>query len=181
MKSNKKLKIIGLITLVILFALATMITIKLILNNGDKNDNNFDSENLKTAGISGKIHIDDDNPIINWSVAKKDGICTGNGTYSDPYVIEDLEIDGEGSESCIWIDNSEVYFRIDNCTVFNSGFEFYDAGIKLDNVINGQIFNNNCSGNHHRGILLKNSNNSIISGNTVNNNNMYGISLYGSY
>jgi parallel beta-helix repeat protein len=181
MKSNKKLKIIAVIILVVLFTFATMITIKLVLINGDKNVNNFDSEDLRIAGISGKIHIDDANPSINWTVAKKDGICTGNGTYSDPYVIEDLEIDGEGSESCIWIDNSEVYFRIENCTVFNNGFDFYDAGIKLVNVNNGQIFNNNCSNNHLRGIFLMNSNRSIISENIVNNNNMYGISLFSSY
>ena len=176
MKSKAKLTIIILITLGILFALAPMITI-----STDNNVINFDNENLRIVAISGKIHIDDDSPSINWTVAKKDGICTGNGTYSDPYIIEDLEIDGGGSGSCILIKNSEVYFRIENCTLFNCGYDFYDAGIKLVNVNNGQILNNNCSNNNIRGILLRYSNNSIISGNTVNNNNMYGIALYGSH
>jgi parallel beta-helix repeat protein len=165
---------------VVLFTFATMITINLILINSDKNVNNFDSEDLRTAGISGKIYIDDDNPNINWSVAKKDGICTGNGTYSDPYVIKDLEIDGEGLGSCIWINNSEVYFRIENCTLFNSGEGFNDAGINLINVNNGRILNNNCSNNNNKGIRLWNCNSSIISGNTANNNYYYGIYLYNS-
>ena len=182
MKSNIKLKIIIiLITLGILFALVPKITINPSLIVGNKNVINLDNENLKISAVSGKIHIDDNSPSINWTVAKKDGICTGNGTYSDPYVIEDLEIDGEGSGSCIWIDNSEVYFRIENCTLFNSGEGFNDAGIKLVNVNNGQILYNNCSNNNNKGILLRNSNNSIISGNTVNNNIFYGIILSGSH
>ncbi|MHA2036988.1 MAG: NosD domain-containing protein [Promethearchaeota archaeon] len=176
MKSNTKLMIIILITLEILFASASKITI-----TDNNNVINSDNENLKISTVSGKIHIDDDNPSINWTVAKKDGICTGNGTYFNPYVIKDLEIDGEGSGSCILIDNSEVYFRIENCTLFNCGYDFYDAGIKLVNVNNGKVLNNNCSNNNIRGILLRNSNNSIISGNTVNNNNAYGIALYGSH
>jgi parallel beta-helix repeat protein len=180
MKLIKKLKLIVLITLVILITLAIMITINLSLITDDNNVNNFDNGDLRIAKAIGKIHIDDDNPTINWSVAKKDGICTGNGTYSDPYVIEDLEIDGEGLGSCIWIDNSEVYFRIENCTLFNSGEGFDDAGIKLVNVNNGHIYNNNCSNNNNKGIRLWNCNNSIISGNIVKNNSGYGIALYGS-
>ncbi|MFX0142160.1 MAG: hypothetical protein ACFFDN_51455 [Candidatus Hodarchaeota archaeon] len=50
--------------------------------------------------VSGKIHIDN-----NWTAAKSAGICTGNGTYSEPYVIDDFIIDGGGSGSCILIEN----------------------------------------------------------------------------
>jgi len=181
MKSNTRSKIIILITLGILFALAPKITINPSFITGNSDVTNLDRENLRISAVSGKIHIDDESPIINWTVAKKDGICTGNGTYSDPYIIEDLEIDGEGSGSCIWIDNSEVYFRIENCTLFNSGEGFHDAGIKLVNVNNGQMLNNNCSNNNNKGIRLWNCNNSIISGNTVNNNIFYGIVLYCSH
>lgn len=38
--------------------------------------------------VSGKIHIDN-----NWTAAKSAGICTGNGTYSEPYVIDDLMVE----------------------------------------------------------------------------------------
>jgi parallel beta-helix repeat protein len=185
MKSNKKLKIIAVIILVVLFTFATMITIKLILINGDRNVNNFDSEDLRTAGISGKIHIDDANPSINWTVAKKDGICTGNGTYSDPYVIKDLEIDGGGSGNGISIENSNVYFKIENCSIYNMDWGA-DAGILLLNVNNSQLIGNDCSYSQ-LGIVLGNASNykgggcnNIITGN-IANNNRGGIYLFDSY
>ena len=186
MKSNTRSKIIIIITLGILFAFLPIFINNPSFTARDRDitsnySNEFDHENLKLSAVSGKIHIDDNNPSINWTVAKKDGICTGNGTYSNPYIIEDLEIDGEGSGSCIVIRNSEVYFRIENCTLFNSGEGYSEAGIKLDNVNNGQILNNNCSNNNNKGIRLWNCNNSIISGNTVNKNVFYGIALYGSH
>ena len=180
MKSKKKLILIILITLGIFFALTPRFIINSSSDSANSDESEFDIRNLKVSPVSGKIHIDDDNPSINWTVAKKAGLCTGNGTYFDPYIIEDLEIDGEDSGSCIWIDNSEVYFRIENCTLFNSGEGFDDAGIKLVNVNNGQIVNNNCSNNNNKGILSWNCNTSIISGNIVKNNYDYGIALSGS-
>ncbi|GAG19391.1 unnamed protein product, partial [marine sediment metagenome] len=43
-----------------------------------------DSEELiKLSGIHPKIHIDN-----NWSETKAAGICTGTGTFIDPYIIE---------------------------------------------------------------------------------------------
>jgi len=47
--------------------------------------------------------------------------CTGSGAYSDPYVIKNLEIDGEDNHSCIVIEDSDAFFRIENCTLFNIG------------------------------------------------------------
>ena len=89
-----------------------------------------------------KIVINNGNgSTYNWSVAKADGICTGNGTYSEPYIIEDLVIDAGGSGSCISIENSDVYFIIENCTLYNSG-GYYTAGIKLSYVDNSQLINN---------------------------------------
>ena len=95
MKSNAKSKIIILITLSILFGLLSIITtnLSLITSNSNKNseynDNrNLDNKNLQISAVSGKIHINN-----NWSAAKSAGIATGSGTYSDPYVIEDLIID----------------------------------------------------------------------------------------
>jgi len=181
MKSNRKTKFIILIILGILFALSPIFLNNPTSTARDRNitsnyNDKFDKENLKISKVSGKIHIDN-----NWTDAEAVGICTGNGTYSDPYVIEDLVIDGGGSgrfpnyTSCILIENSDVYFKIVNCTLFNS-----DEGISMINTNSGQILNNTCSNNNIRGMLLRNCNNSIISGNTVNNNIVYGISLYGS-
>jgi len=62
------------------------------------------------------------------------GISTGSGTYSDPHVIEDLIIDDGSSGNYIWIENSNVYFKIENFTVYNA-IVWSDAGIKLNNNI----------------------------------------------
>ena len=133
------------------------------------------NKDLKVSKVWGKIHIDDTNPAMNWSVARDAGICTGNGTYSEPYVIKDLVIDGGGLGDCILIENSNVYFRIENCTVYNS--EIYPvvdywwwgfAGIQLVSVNNSLLLNNDCSSNNE-GIFVSGFNNTI-SGNIANNN-----------
>ncbi len=165
------------ITLGILFIFSIIIGASLNFNAGSynygfKNSVEFtlDNVNLKASKVSGKIHIDN-----NWTAAEAAGICTGNGTYSNPYVIEDLIIDGGGLENCIWIENSSVYFRIENCTLYNSG-DYNYAGIQLSYVNNSQLINNNCSSNFY-GIWLWNSNNNTILGNNANNNEELGIYL----
>jgi parallel beta-helix repeat protein len=178
MKSNQKPKALILITLGLLLAFSPILTNNQwpITEYRDINSSFDWGRNLKLSKVWGKIHIDDTNPIMNWSVAKKDGICTGNGTYSEPYVIEDLIINGGGSGDCILIENSDVYFRIENCTVYNSGIYLFSdqywnhfAGIQLTFVDNAQILDNDCSFNND-GIHVYGFNNTI-SGNTANNNN----------
>ena len=182
MNSKAKSKIIILLTLGILFALLPIITTNLSFITGNSNnssdysdDINLDNEYLKISAVSGKIHIDN-----NWTAAKAAGICTGNGTYSEPYVIEDLVIDANGSGSGILIENSDVYFKIENCTFYNSRYRGYlDAGIKLSYVNNSQLINNNCSSNWF-GIFLDESNNNTVSGNAASYNNYDGIYLRNS-
>ncbi|MFX1500152.1 MAG: NosD domain-containing protein [Promethearchaeota archaeon] len=130
-----------------------------------------------------KIHIDDTGVSgYNWSVIKKwTTWVSGSGKYFDHYIIDGLEIDAGGIGSCIEIENSNVYFIIKNCTIYNSGNSFFDAGIKLSNTNNGSLLNNTCSNNGDHGILLEdNSNNNTILGNTANNNNNYGIFIIDS-
>jgi len=133
----------------------------------------INTSELRTSKISEKIHIDN-----NWTETKIAGICTGQGTYSDPYVIEDLVIDGGGSSSCIFIENSIAVFRIENCTVYNSG-NFSHAGIKLSNVTYSFLKNNNCSSNNI-GLYLNSSSYCYISGNIINDNIRDGIYMYNS-
>ena len=173
MKSNRKIKTLILTLLGILFVFLPIFTSNLNFKNSELS---LDNEDLKVSKISGKIHIDDTNPTMNWSVAKKDGICTGNGTYSEPYVIEDLVINGGGSGDCILIENSDVYFRIENCTVYNSAIYpvieqpwNHFAGIRLKSVNNSLLLDNDCSSNND-GIHVGGFNNTIA-GNIANNNN----------
>ena len=170
MKSRAKSKsiIMILITLGVIFALLPIIT------NNHTDGIVFDNEILKTSEVSGKISI---NGNSGWASFKAAGNCTGDGTYSLPYVIEDLIIDGGGSGSCILIENSDAYFIVRNCSLYNSGSPF-EAGIKLDNADNGKIINNNCSDNIFFGIYLDYSDNNTVSGNTANDNKESGIILY---
>jgi len=174
MKTNAKLNLIIIGVLFVLLSTSTT-NLSYITDNNNKSLGysygfTLDKDNLKISEVSGKIHIDN-----NWTAAKAAGICTGNGTYSEPYVIEDLVIDGEGSGNCILIGNSDAYFEIENCTVYNSGAGYYEffAGIKLYNCTNGLLINNNCSSNEI-GLWISGDNNTI-SGNMANNNDRFGI------
>lgn len=175
MRNFGEIRIIILLILGIIFAFLPIISTNLIFITGKSNEslgysNDFtlDKDNLKIAAFSEKIHIDN-----NWTDTKIAGICNGSGTYTDPYVIEDLIIDGGGS--CILIENSNEYFKIENCTVINSGGYPYE-GIYFNNVENGQIINNNCSF-HHNGIYLYYSSDNDILNNIANNNDASGIRL----
>ena len=178
MKSSAKSKIIILITLGIIFALSPIINSSLIfsaINRDNSNDViNLDEKNLRSSKISVKIHI---NGNSGWASAKTAGICTGDGTYSDPYVIEDLEIDAESSGSCIVIENSDVYFRIENCTFYDSGSSPDHSGIFLQDITNGQLIENNCSFNRFGITFDGNCENFTIQGNIINSNTEYGINL----
>ncbi len=116
------------------------------------------------------ILIDDSDPSKNWSyTASHYDWCSGSGTWTDPYVIENVTIDGQGLGSCIEIANSSAYFIIRNCSLYNSDLNPYYAGIKLNYVDNGKIINTDCNNNFF-GIALDSSNNNTLSGNTVNYN-----------
>jgi len=136
---------------------------------------------LKKAGYytPGKIYI---NGITTWASASINfDWCSGVGTLSDPYIIEDCVIDGGNSGSCIFIENSDVSFIIRNCTLFNSGNESLNAGILLNNVSNSKLLDNNCSFNLNSGIYLNNSRYNTLSGNTINNNSNNGFALSETY
>ena len=181
MKSSAKSKIIILITLGIIFALSPIINSNLIFSavNSDSGNDviNLDDKNLKLSKISGPIYINDNNPSDNWSVAKDAGICTGDGTYSVPYIIEDFVIDSAGSGDCIVIENSDVYFRIENCTLYDSGGSPDHSGIFLQDTTNGQLINNNCSFNKFGITFDGNCENFTIQGNIINNNTDFGMNL----
>ena len=144
---------------------------------------NLDSPTLKISDYWNNInfiHINNDN----WSSTDVDWIQSRSGTWDDPHIIENITINGGGSGSCILIENSNEFFIIRNCTVYNSGPIYnedtlqFDAGIKLVNITNGKILNNSCS-DTTMGIALLISNNITISNNTVNYNE-YGIGFLNS-
>ena len=192
---SKTVKITILISLGLVIAFSIIINTKLSLNFGLRDDRSDDMdlefEKLKKSKASDIIYINDNDPSNNWSVAKEAGICTGNGTYSEPYIIQDLVI-SKSFVICILINNSNVYFKIQNCTLYTNYVAIrlinvknsqitnstVDActGIFLSNCENNSISENKVNLNECCGIRLENSHNNTISENTINNN-YQGISL----
>lgn len=165
---------------------------------------------LKKAGywdLTGSpIFIDDTAPYelgsITWTQAVLENWCSGSGTWVDPYRIENVTINNSGIQiNCIEVRDSNVYFIIKNCTLYapvgNS------AGIKLVNINNATLKENDCFQSYYKiwcvncynntilknkannepfgmsgnGIRLENSENNSIIDNDVNNNRKHGIYL----
>ena len=146
-------------------------------NNGYVKKGN--EQTLKRAGFwnIGPIEIDDDDPTKNWLIVNTTyDWCTGSGTINDPFVIENVIINGQNYTSCIHISNSDVYFIIRNCFLYDAG-SHGDAGIEFDTVDNGKIINNNVSFSKNHGIFLNRGENNIIINNIVSNSRRAGIDL----
>ena len=98
----------------------------------------LDAVVLRQIGITGGNHP----PIYiegNDDFTSENGVTGGSGTEEDPYVIEDWIIVGnEPVENGIFINNTDAYFVIRNCTIFNLT-DTYDSGILLSHVENGRI------------------------------------------
>ncbi len=154
--------------------------------------NNYDLDNrdlifkedliLKSSGywnLTGSpISINDTVPNKSWAyTALNYDWCTGSGTWNNPFIIENIIIDGQGVGNAIEILDSSVYFVLRNCTVFNSGVNWDTPGIKLAGVNNGFILNNNFSNNLECGIQLSYSTNNTVYGNWIYNNSDVGIVL----
>ena len=90
-----------------------------------------------------RIFVDDNNPARNWTkTAAENDWCTGSGTWSDPYVIENLYIKGNGTGGMIFVKYSSNAFIIRNCWFEYSGPNEYDAGVLLQSTTNGTIEKN---------------------------------------
>ncbi len=129
------------------------------------------------AEITPKIYIDGLDASRDWDNCPW---VNGSGSFIDPYIIHNISINGSNIGSCLIINNTQDYFKIENCSFFNAGYGIYDAGIRLLNVSNGILQKNNCSANRYNGILLSICKNNTISDNNCTRNYYYGISLYGS-
>ncbi len=115
------------------------------------------SENMPISKFDLPIHINGNQELSNFSIQ-------GNGSQSNPYVIENKIINGTLVE-CIWISNTTAFFIVRNCLLSHGSI-----GISLVNVSNGHLINNTIIYNKQRGIWLSNSSNCIIANNTVESN-----------
>ncbi len=176
---KSKTKVLFLLTPLIIFLFFSIYNNKLskdFINNDNYLEFNGKNQiKKKQAGFwdltGSPISIDDSDPSKNWSyTASQNDWLSGSGNWTDPYIIENVTFDGQGSEYGIEIWNSDIYFVIRNSTMYNISPGGNGAGIMLYNVSNGKIINNNCSDNYNHGIFLFESNNNTLSGNIVTKN-----------
>ena len=111
-------------------------------------------ENPKSGLIMEPIYIYGND----WTTCK---YVTGNGTYSDPYILENLEIQ-TGVYNSIVIEDSTVYGIIRNCKIEKSRI-----GILLNSSANCKVINNTFIRNFKNGIRLERSQNCSFSKNVV--------------
>ena len=97
---------------------------------------------------------------------------SGNGSQSNPYIIENHVINGQNTKACIVINNTDKYFTLKNCTLHNATY-----GIYLNNVSHGFLRDNILHDNGNSGIYLNNSHNNTLYGNTITYNNETAIKL----
>ncbi len=176
MKSPIKKVVVIIIALGILFAFSSIVNhfLTFIERRMEYRDKlNLDCRKASPSEILEYIYI---NGNLGWAAFKAAENCTGNGTYSEPYVIEDRVMGIESMDACIFIENSDVYFKIENCSIIHGN----NYGILLSNVKNSQLINNNCSFNNY-GITLWFCTNNTISGNILNYNRVNGIELGSCY
>ncbi len=137
------------------------------------------NNNCSTPSIQTPFYIDDLEVGIgahNWTWALNQGLCSGSGLASDPYIIDNLKISAFRMTNGIDIRNSDAYFIIKNCTIYHSDYFDSTGGIKFSNVTNAQIIENNCSYNFGNGIyLFEYCDDNIISGNIASKNSESGI------
>ncbi len=112
----------------------------------------------------------------NWSLTSATyAWCSGSGVWDDPYLIENVTVNGMQIRPCIVIENTREYFLIRNCTLFNATTA-NKAGISFNNATNGSIIDNRIYSNYF-GVWGNSSTNITISGNSIRTNSKEGIYL----
>ncbi len=164
---NKKIKNISILGLFLLSSL--FLTSFTIENDATILDQEISkSVDLKASGFWSNftfIHVKN-----NWTDFP---IIIGDGSWSNPYTIENLTIDATTSPTGSGIlieDSKDVYIKIKNCTIINWGGGAYDGGIVLLNSSNGYLEKNYCSGGASNGIVLNGGLTGTCSNNTLYNN-----------
>ncbi len=105
----------------------------------------------------------------------------GSGTVGDPWIIENLNINGLGSGNCVYIGNVTNYYIIQYCYFHNasgnSGAYHYNSGIVIYYSHNGILKNNTISSCTNRGIYITYSSDFFIYGNKIQLNSYGGLYL----
>ncbi len=149
-----------------------------ILNRSDSSSAGLDEVEVSQywSLIDSPIYIDDMSPDDNWNtIAYQNFWCTGNGTTTDPYIIQNVIISSTDSD-CIEIRNSDVHFILTNCIIFSSQKEL-GSGIFLQKVNNGHIMYSQIYSCDSYGITISFCSDVFVYQNTIYNNGWMGINL----
>ncbi len=97
----------------------------------------------------------------------------GDGSASDPYIIEGYDIDGQGGSNCIFISNISSHIVIRDCKLSNST-KVIDmlklaAGITLFNVTESVVERIVMTDTGHAGLIIINCNEMMIRDNDLEN------------
>jgi parallel beta-helix repeat protein len=111
----------------------------------------------------------DGNAQFNNTNFPNNGVVSGNGSASNPFIIEGWDISAVAATG-IYIRNTNAHFVVRDCYVHDGryGSPFSFIGISLLACANGTISNNICLSDAY-GIYLRSSVNSIISDNNCSN------------
>jgi len=158
------------INYLILFILFSNLTIYILFfeinDNGRLNQIEGNNLQIKLNGIHSPINITGNNDFT-----PSNGVSSGDGTYENPYILKDLIIEVVGSGNCIFINNTNAFFIIQNCTLKNYGLVIDRTTIKFNNVSNGLILNNTIS--NAEIFLINSHNNSIVNNNFKINSGIF--------
>ncbi|MBA3045740.1 MAG: right-handed parallel beta-helix repeat-containing protein [Candidatus Thermoplasmatota archaeon] len=119
--------------------------------------------------INSNADFDWEHGVVNWD--------TGDGSETNPWIIEDWDVNGTGYLYCIYIGNTTEFFTLRNCYLHHT--DIGGIGIELFSNMNGTIENNAMTFNMWN-IRVKDASNHSITYNTLNYHDEYGIWLDGS-
>lgn len=129
-------------------------------------------------GVSGSIEAKEPFSSINvdgnsaLDALISSNLWSGSGTETDPYIIQDLAVNGEGSAFSIYIGNTDRHLVIRDCDLFNAV-----SGVQLYNAQHVTLLNNSCFGNTYYGIYVLSSDHNVILENSCVGNGRDGICL----
>ena len=130
MKMQRKVAKVSLLVI----ALMISITIPILVVTAKK----------KEWVLDAPIIIDELIDGLTWADRTAEPWCKGAGTEEEPYIIKNVVIDSKNFPFCMMIRNSEAFFKIMDCTFYNTETQVEDrnAGLVLLNTQNGVIFKN---------------------------------------
>jgi hypothetical protein len=108
------------------------------------------------------------------------GVSKGTGSLANPYVIENLQIDGNGYRYCLYIGNTTKHFVISNCSLYGANSSYVGHNLWIVNAKNGTIHNNTIFNAIGYSIYMAFCSQFNVTTNTIRDSYDTGISIEGS-